>query len=86
VRDVSHVLPVFVSIVVEARVKFTVEEATREKGEPVRARSVEVALVVCPYTETCVKGSSPAPPEGHVVLQMSPVKQIVVAEKAVEDA
>jgi hypothetical protein len=54
-----------VRLVVEAFTKLTVDDATRENGEPLRSRSVVVAEVVCPYTEVWVKGS----PDGPVPLE-----------------
>jgi hypothetical protein len=44
---VNHWVPT-VRRVEDAESKSEVEEAARENGEPVRRRSVEVALVVCP--------------------------------------
>ena len=62
------------------------EDAARESGDPVRRRSVDVLCAAWLLYVVVVKGHEPLPPVGHVVLQVSPVRQRVPVENAVVDA
>ena len=55
VSEVSHVAPLFVNAVVDAYVA-NVDDATRESGEPVSQRPLDVALMFCPLYEDGVNG------------------------------
>jgi hypothetical protein len=83
VKEVARRLPATVRPVVEALVKSVVE--ARIMVFLSQNGVVVLWLAILAYVEG-VKGHTPEPAEGHVVRQVSPVRQRVVAVTAVVDA